>query len=361
MSSHHWTGSKTSLAFACQYWCREDVVIPKEDSLAAMVGNAFHEAAELTIKLVDVMPALEPIAAKWCLSAEETGLFLDLYAAWCHSVKRGTFWRPEVTYAYYPDTDTAKEVGLSLGRDYPKDGKAIYSTADVMYWNNDIAIVRDWKTGAAHNLPAASESGQLKILALSVARTFGVSCVKASLDHISKDGVNSDWVEFDVFDLDDIAAEIKETYNAIPYADPNPGTHCTKLYCPIRNSCPGRVSIMRRDDSSLATALQRGINTAEDVASCYDKLITIESLCEVARAKVREVTKRGFVDLGGGRRLAIHEQQGRESIDVKLLTELAKSKGATDEELAACKRIGPSFDVMRESKARKPKKAEMPK
>jgi hypothetical protein len=229
----------------------------------------------------------------------------------------------------------------------------IHATADVVYWDGDAVCVVDWKTGSSRNLEPASENGQLRILALAAARAYGATCAKGAIAHVSEEGVKWDWAEYDALTLDEFAVEVAAAFRGLPAAEPCPGSHCEKRWCPLRDACPARVAVVRREDETLAQALENGIQTPEDVAACYDKLVTVESLCEAIRGRIREVTtKAGIVELPAGRRLCMYEQAGRESADVGAIRGLAKALGATDVELDACKKKGAPFLIMKEVKAR---------
>ena len=240
------TASSLDLASKCCAW----VALPKHDSggAAASLGSAFHEIAATVINFrvpADCVEApwhLPDVAARYNLSEDQTETLAHMVDGWrqWRAPEPGLTTRAEVAYTYDTTTDTAKELPRSpTHRDYSQAAPHEFcGTADVVSVREDSASVSDWKCGQRHYVTVPKENRQLRFLALCVARTHGVSLVKASLLFVSPEGeVFSEATTFDAFDLAAIAGEMQALAAKLATdPPPEPGPHCR--WCSAVASCP---------------------------------------------------------------------------------------------------------------------------
>ena len=159
----------------------------------------------------------------------------------------------ECAMAWNPRTDQAEMLTLEEARAYPDDGR-YYGTGDIVGRIVNGVFVGDFKSGIAM---AASDSWQLKALALMAARIAGESYAEVSMLPIGFDGrIIPDKHSLDAFDLMAIADALRNLFKRIQEADPatvplNAGAHCK--YCRALLCCPAQESLVRAVLPKLAT------------------------------------------------------------------------------------------------------------
>ncbi len=160
----------------------------------------------------------------------------------------------EVAFAYNPFTDTARELGRSLERDYSSVTEdEIPLTIDVAGLAAGVGIVRDYKTGFTR-LARTRGNWQMRGAAIAVARTFDLDQVDAQLIYLREGRpVWRDRATFNAFELAGIAAELRTMIERVradraAFADghriePTQGSWCN--YCPSWSSCPAQAALVR--------------------------------------------------------------------------------------------------------------------
>lgn len=326
------TASKTGLLLACQYWAREDVERrddPENDAMAR--GTRVHEAIDDANKGRFEAP-----------TEEGERLMVAAALQWMHD---------NVAKAY-----TEAALGRDLldpmrvmplvdkARGYPDSpATGLWGTADLIASAHPHAtVIADWKTGP---VSAAGALPQLLTLAV-LAGLEGARLVSVEL---REDGfyVTAIDTTVDVFDLAEHEAALRDAIQAIPGAIPTPGAHCTEEYCPARMTCPARTAPVEAAATALVPVdalVRRGYDprAAVSAETIAEHAVVIDVLGDWVEAKKREVTayvlENGAVDLGpygtasmvNGRRI-----NGKYKPDA--LAKLAAAKGASDEEIEACR------------------------
>lgn len=227
----------------------------------------------------------------------------------------GTSWAAEVAYSLNVATGEAREVGRSIGRDYPTDG-GLHGTADLVALSEDgeTAIVLDVKTGHGW-LPSAAESEQLKCLALMACRAHGSSQAKVGHLHLRDDGsVWTDWAELDAFDLDAFAASLR-MLAATSKGEPVEGGWCR--YCPSFAHCPAKANLavavgMGLPSSDLAVSL-----TPQTAAKAWARIEAVRQVLKEVEAKIEEFAFQTPIPLENGQVLGPVETESDDIDDEK--------------------------------------------
>jgi RecB family exonuclease len=153
----------------------------------------------------------------------------------------------EVAVAYDVMSGEGRILAIGQGRAYAdvRDTE-VCGTADVAGADDDYVVVVDYKPPFMA-LPAPAQSGQMRLLALALARARGKDAARLAWVRYRTDG--DPWWEhgkLDAFDLDEIAEEVKASWVAVVRAravvaagkesDVHTGEWCR--YCPALPHCP---------------------------------------------------------------------------------------------------------------------------
>jgi hypothetical protein len=163
----------------------------------------------------------------------------------------------EVTFAYDFATDTARELGRGIGRNYAGAKPTEFvGTADVVGVSADgnTVYIPDYKTGWYASLQRPADSWQLKALALFAARAYGADSAVVELILLREDGTSKPMTaRLDIFDLDIVAKELRELAERLKCAQGDyaqgkqptmkTGEHCR--YCRSRVFCPAQTALVR--------------------------------------------------------------------------------------------------------------------
>lgn len=294
------TGSSAERALACP----ASQALPwatKPPGEAANRGTAIH-AFLADVGKLGREAALARVEEKWrdtCARLDLDGLPLDAAS-----------FASEVSFAYHPETDTARELGRDLGRDYSGllPGE-IPITVDSVGINRPFVMVSDWKSGFVP-VTAAYKNPQLKLGALAAARTYGCSGATVLIAYPREDEpAITDRVEFDPWDLDGFAEEFAAGQARVFEAraqlaagqepDVNMGPHCE--HCPVR-ACPGHLAMIRAVTSSPAEFKNSLLDqlTPATAALAYDKWKMAHEALGRVGAALYEWAKAHPIELGDG-------------------------------------------------------------
>ena len=325
------SASKVGLLSYCQAFAQPKMKWDTRSSDAADRGTRFHKAIALYIACEPGVPLKveDDIAAEF----EQAKRWVDDLSAPKGSLK------VELALAWDPTTDAADVLDV-VDRAYAPSSR-LCGTADlVMLFMHDgkpmSAIVWDWKTGDA------SQSGpQLRILGLMVARAFGVESVTVAALEVRASGVTETCREdLDSFALSCIAGETAELVDAIPTAEPVPGSHCGELYCPARLSCPvGNEATAQIIPAEALAAPRRfsladPITTAEHAAWAVDVCRLVSAKLDAIKDDIKAKCPKDGWKLDDGRVLREGHCEKNGFDKFKALA-LCKQLGATEEQIAS--------------------------
>lgn len=278
--------------------CPGSAILPHVGSITAdtEAGNARHRFFELIpqVGVAQALAALPEEFREMCAAIDLDGLPLD-----------GKSYAQEVAFGYDPLTDTAREVGRSIGRNYPEriSPTEIFGTVDVVgLVGEDGVHVPDWK-GMDPTTPRAFENWQMRFAALGATRAYARSRAKVELIKVPEEGSPfRDVAEFDGFDLADFAAELadlmrrlqKEATKDAPTLVEGP--HCRR--CPAFAHCPAKVALARsmvQDPALVPWTL-----SLEDAGQAVLKLEAYQGVLNHARERLEQMAREAPIPLGNG-------------------------------------------------------------
>lgn len=219
--------------------------------------------------------------------------------------------RCEVAFAYDVTTGKARELVVNGPREYADlSADEIPMTLDLVGQLDGVAIYVDWKTGYG-TLKPPGESMQLRAGALAVARARGLSSARAAFFRLKDDGSFwAEWVEFDCFDLEDIASELtaivaevraeRAKYHEMKTADflrLRVGDHCK--YCESFGRCPEQAGLA----SQLVMYEGPGELTAQTASEAWKVIERYDAISERIRQSLREFAKLTPFSTGPGKEL----------------------------------------------------------
>lgn len=223
------SASKLDLARSCAWWARSDVPRPPYvPSKYADDGNDVHDEIEAFLRdgILGTSEAFRVWLREWWAPRPEFAL------------RETCGWAPELQIAMNPRTgDVMVGHASRRERDYRWIPRGwISGTADaVRVWDGPdgekwVHIV-DWKTGRADNVTPVRDNGQMLFLATAFARHFGATRARLELAFVHLEGVQTESVDLDCFDLADFGEGLRALAESIPTAEPNPGVHCRQKFC----------------------------------------------------------------------------------------------------------------------------------
>jgi hypothetical protein len=247
----------------------------------------------------------------------------------------------EVAFAYDVRTDSARVLGIGIGRDYSSATPLeVAMTADVVGISADAVLVTDWKTGRGDTEPAA-KSWQMRALALAAARAYSRDLTYVEKIRIRENGAAwRDRARFDVFDLDEIAAELRKLHDVV--TSPNPplrsGPWCR--HCPAFTACPAQTALMRRMlDGSEIEDVERMMPLSPEVARvAYERWQAMRQLMKRIEAALHAYAKEHPIPLNGHRVFGELVTEGNEQIDGDIAWQVLAAQHGRDVADAAVKR-----------------------
>lgn len=218
----------------------------------------------------------------------------------------------EVTLAYCWKTNTARELGRGLGRDYrAATATEFVGTADVVALLDDAVYIGDFKPRWSPNVTPAAKNYQLKFLALAACRAYGRSEAHVELIHVGPDGAWRDSARLDAFDLDVFSGELAGLADYVERAKSEPelatateGKWCR--FCPSFSFCPAKKNLAL----TLATAPETAIRLSPETAgaawarlkAARQVLDRVEEALEAYARETPFATPDGLVVSAGERR-----------------------------------------------------------
>lgn len=238
------TGSRIGLAAACAHWLSPGAPpVPPEDADRSRDHGTIVHVGVATLDRSWTPPQsltrAQAESARRCV-----GHVLDWYeeraAAGCSVL-------PEAGYRYNVGSDSARTGSprMSSGYDDVLPGE-IPLTVDAVIQCGcgcEALTAVEVKTGRWH----AEHVWQARTAALALAREAGKEAALAVILYVDEDGVFALKEELDVFALDAHAAALRGlVWGLRERSDPEPGPHCTALYCPIRTVCRASTAALAR-------------------------------------------------------------------------------------------------------------------
>lgn len=313
------TASGTARLAACQYWARPCVEHFDAQGPAAERGTRFHAAIDQFTKTGVREEVAEDIAAEYAAAID-----------WVEDFGRQRF-RSEVAFAWDPQLDQAEATEVTE-RGYPQDGR-LWGTADlVAVTSGGAGFVCDWKTG-----DGSGAGPQLRTLALMAARALRLDSVTVCALEVSPAGVREVAREdLDAFDLDAHAGELAELLAAVADARPQPGEHCSALYCPAKADCPAFVEASEQlvpPEALVRHTMSTSIASPEHAAWMLDRVRLVEAACKQVKDAIKAACPDEGWTLADGRTLREGSRKV-ERFDARAAQALLRELGATDEQLA---------------------------
>lgn len=331
----------------CRYPFRDDVVMPPEAASDPDrdKGTAVHDTC-----------------AKYINGAERMQLPDEsAFAAWTHAkawidANIKPTWVAEPAYAWDPAADTARRLGIDIGRAYTIFGKLPYEkagTCDVVSIEGDTGYVYEFGTG----FDVEHKVEQLRLQCAVVARAHNLTRVVGQLVKFRDDGAYpSPPVEFDDFALAAIAGEFAEYLSEVAGSEPQPGEHCQR--CNLAPVCPAAAGIVQA--IIPAEALVRHgwgltISSADHAAWLLGHARLVAAAAEAVKDAVKAYVPKDGLVLEDGSTL-IEGTRNMPRRDNKKLETLARTLGATEEQIAGCDYVAVESAGLKIKKPAKAKK-----
>jgi len=243
--------SKSGLLLSgCTYWARPDSKwydeeLVERDTSKRDIGTAVHAGVDHGLKTGDYR-----INGNYGLEAQA---MVDYAMEYVQQVlaPRSAHIQSEVCVGINWSTGEAEVFEDVKGRNYPDKPGWCFGTADILCFLKDGSLlVLDWKTGG-------TEGAQEQLLSLAAAfrkaipimgddgseslREVRISCAKLYPDHIEPEEryVSESELETHIDAMRFASESVLDTSNR-----PNPGIHCTQLYCPHLAYCTAVTGII---------------------------------------------------------------------------------------------------------------------
>lgn len=210
----------------------------------------------------------------------------------------GAEWGHEITLAYDPQTDEARELGRDLKRDYSAARAAEYvGTCDVIGVTPDAVIVGDYKSGFL-KVTKASDNWQLMVGALAACRAYGRDRAILWVIYLPEgEDPMFDKATMDALDLDMVRASLKKlSQRLMGPQTPTEGDHCR--YCPAISACPPKLALIRAACTDPA-ALRYEI-TPTNATEAYLAMRRAESVIKQLKAALSSYSFGSPIDVGDG-------------------------------------------------------------
>lgn len=240
------SASRVALLLHCAFWARPDVKRPRRiEKRITFRGTILHRIVEahcLAVLGERSFPNHREFVTG--LAAGDASLVIRAYEAFATHPIAGVGWIPEVSFAYDPQTDTSRQLPVQHERDYSaaREGE-ICGTPDGHLFDANARVVHvvDWKTGAGNNARDQLSDLQGVFNGLSLARAYGAREAVISEVDLTIDGPQIKQRVLNAQALNEAAVLIRALVAKIPDSEPQPGAHCSALWCPVQALCPATV------------------------------------------------------------------------------------------------------------------------
>lgn len=229
--------------------------------------------------------------------------------------------RHEVAYALNVETRGVREIGVNVGRNYgPLGDSEIALTNDLECRKNGTWWAVDWKSRERATL--ARDNWQIRSAVTAVMTRHGASTAVGALAYL--DDSELDAAPFDVFhvigfwsDLGHMVRRVRDAQARLARGevlDVAAGAWCK--YCPALPHCPAHTRLAKALLGELETVdSQIAALTVEQCGRAWELLKRYEVIADRVKESIKARARQEFIPLSGGKRLAMVEMRGRESID----------------------------------------------
>lgn len=249
------SASKVGLHMLCAYSARDDVRAPESSSPAGEKGTARHAILEYAGGILEYAGGSLPIEpyvwdaallATAELTAADACAFASAARTWVSALPANTL-TTELVYVYDVATDTARESPHKRTQDDPQARPGEIRCIADLVWDDDedLLTVDDYKTGRIENVEPADQNWQMRTLGLAAARNTRRDRVRVRVIEVSDEGACrvASQVVLEPWDLEEIAASLRELAARIPTAEPVLGTWCRRKWCPLQGTCPATTAV----------------------------------------------------------------------------------------------------------------------
>ena len=245
------SASRLPLLMSCAYPARDDVRVPESTSAAGDRGAARHAILEDELRMrLDGRPLAA--APDEPAELEDSELFRRNAGAWLDALlSRAAAGHTLVERIFVLDVLSGRVRSSSHKRSHDdphhKHDREIRCIADVVWMEpgSRRVFVDDYKTGQIRNVESAADNWQMRALGLAAARAHGVDSATVRVIAVDDDGrcrVASE-ATLEPWDLDEIAAALRDFAERVPTAQPTPGTWCRRKWCALAGLCPATVDV----------------------------------------------------------------------------------------------------------------------
>jgi hypothetical protein len=283
------SASRMGLFELCQYFARDDVEWPRvrpENKLGAR-GTAGHKLIEAHYERVALgQPLPNPADFTQALTRGDARYIQAVYRRFTEDpVSRAQF-RPERAFVYSVGSDSARSLPSTDRRNYidlaPDEIPGTPDLTNAEPQNRRVHVA-DIKLGEGNESRGLLSDAQGDFNGLSVARNYDAETAVITELDLTLDGVRAKQRTLGPGALAAIAAKVRRLSLLVPKAEPQPGLHCTEMWCPIRGTCPAS----QRAQMALApdrTALEMNIERPEQAARVLYAIRVIRAAADFAEA-----------------------------------------------------------------------------
>lgn len=270
---------------------------PVDRSDAGELGTRIHRACEAIVTGEAVFPSLfDGLSA-----ADRASLWGCAEQARAYLASRpAPAWREAETWLrYHVETGRAVRSARGVRQSEPGWWTAILDYAAI---EDDVLVVRDWKTGRQEYTSEVQKNRQIWCQALAAASLFARSRVRVELVYLDRERTEADVCELGPLDLLEIADELRQLRRSVTGGPtpPQPGWWCTRLYCPLRGACSATQSALAAVQP-LEQPLSVTIRDEAHARYILERLPGAEAALDAVKHAVAEYARRQPIDLGDGR------------------------------------------------------------
>ena len=229
--------------------------------------------------------------------------------------------RHEVAYALNVETRGVREIGVNIGRDYGRLADSeIPLTIDIECRKAGTWWVVDWKS--RERVAAARNNWQIRGAVMAVSGRHRSAYTIGALGYL--DDSELDAFPFDAFhvtgfwmDLKQMAARVRAAQAKFARGEPldvSSGAWCK--YCPALPHCPAHTRLakallgeLEQVDAQIASL------SVEQCGRAWELLKRYDVIADRVKDSIKARARQEFIPLSNGRRLALVEVAGRQSVD----------------------------------------------